>query len=903
MLDTSAPLTAVFHETRRRQEAALGGYARQQVASMARLRLQLSTGLPGLDRVFRGLMPGDNIVWRVDTVDDYRPFIRPYGEHANRYRQKLVYFRFADHAPLLDESMGAEVYHLHPDAGFEPFIAEIHKVINSADRGTLYLFDCLSQLAPDWNSDRMLGNFFMLTCPYLYDRAAVAYFSILRNYHSFHAINPISNTTQIFVDVYRHSGNVYIQPSKVQHRHSATMNTLHEWKGDLFIPVTNSAVITETLSGTPWGKSDLSNYQMGVWSKTFTEAEAIESNRRKGVDGGTLPEVYFKRILRMLISHEPRVLKLAETYFTLHDMLNIRRRMIGTGLIGGKSVGMLLARAILERTDHQWTEKLEKHDSFFVGADVFYTYLVQNGCWWMMQKHKTGLFMDDETETARRRVLAGDFPDYIVKQFSDMLDYFGQSPIIVRSSSLLEDNFGNAFAGKYDSVFCANQGGSHKRLEDFLCAVRTVYASTMGEEALAYRSKRGLSGYDERMALLVQRVSGASYGNMFFPQAAGVGFSFNPYVWDPDIDPEAGVIRLVFGVGTRAVDRSDDDYTRVVALNAPTKRPEANFEEVRSYAQRRVDVLDLEANQLASKTFEDIAAADPDLHIDIFASRDRKLERDMRDRGQKTFFPWVLTFDKLLSETGFVPDMRAMLDLLKTAYDYPVDIEFTLNFSDADHYKINIVQCRPLQGAGVGESTEMPDHISDGDIMLESSLVIGKNKAFELDWVVYVVPPVYGALPTRDRYAVARLISDIAHHGELDNAGIMMIGPGRWGTTTPELGIPVTSADIMPVSVLCEIVAMHGTLTPDASLGTHFFNEMVENDMSYIAVFPERVGNTLNTHFFEQAAPNRLESLLPAEAEWNHAVKVFRARDIPQCQGITFHANTLKQRAVCGLHR
>lgn len=870
---------------------------------MARVRLQLSTGLPGLDRVFRGLMPGDNIVWRVDTVDDYRPFIRPYCEHAGRYRQKLIYFRFADHAPLLEESDGARVHRLHPDAGFEPFISEIHKVINGEDRGTLYLFDCLSQLAPDWNSDRMLGNFFMLTCPYLYDRAAVAYFSILRNYHSFHAINPISNTTQIFVDVYRHDGGIFIQPSKVQHRHSATMYMLHEWKADDFTPVTNSSVITETRSGMPWGKSELSNYQMGVWSKTFMEAEAIQNNLDKGVDCGSLPDGYFKRILRMLISHESRVLRLAEQFFTLRDMLNIRRRMIGTGLIGGKSVGMLLARAILEKTDRKWFETLEKHDSFFVGADVFYTYLVQNGCWWMMQKHKTGVFMDDETETARRRVLAGEFPEYIVKQFSDMLDYFGQSPIIVRSSSLLEDNFGNAFAGKYESVFCANQGGAHKRLEDFLCAVRTVYASTMGEEALAYRSKRGLSGYDERMALLIQRVSGASYGNMFFPQAAGVGFSFNPYVWDPDIDPEAGVIRLVFGVGTRAVDRTDDDYTRVVALNAPTKRPESSFDEVRSYAQRRVDVLDLEANQLASKTFEDIAAADPDLHIEVFASRDRKLERDMRERGQKGFFPWVLTFDKLLSETGFVSDMRAMLDILKNAYDYPVDIEFTLNFSDADHYKINIVQCRPLQGAGVGEITEIPADIAAADIVIESSLVIGKNKVADLDWIVYVVPSVYGTLPTRDRYAVARLISDIAHHAELENSVIMMIGPGRWGTTTPELGIPVTSADIMSVSVLCEIVAMRDNLTPDASLGTHFFNEMVENDMSYIAVFPDRAGNILNGGFFESTAPNRLETILPAEAEWNHVVKVFRSSDVQPFHGLSFHANTLKQRAVCWLQR
>ena len=163
-----------------------------------------------------------------------------------------------------------------------------------------------------------------------------------------------------------------------------------------------------------------------------------------------------------------------------------------------------------------------------------------------------------------------------------MLDYFGQSPIIVRSSSLLEDNYGNAFAGKYESVFCANQGPHAKRLQDFLSAVKTVYASTMSEKALRYRAQRGLLDRDEQMSLLVQRVSGGCYGSLFFPQIAGVGLSRNPYVWSECIDPAAGVVRLVFGLGTRAVDRSDDDYTRIVALNAPERRPESDFDEVRA---------------------------------------------------------------------------------------------------------------------------------------------------------------------------------------------------------------------------------------------------------------------------------------------------------------------------------
>jgi len=168
---------------------------------------------------------------------------------------------------------------------------------------------------------------------------------------------------------------------------------------------------------------------------------------------------------------------------------------------------------------------------------------VRNDCWHIRQKQKDSATLFEGIEGARRRILEGEFPDYIIKRFSDMLDYFGQTPIIVRSSSLLEDNFGNAFSGKYESIFCANNGTHQHRLEEFLNAVRVIYASAMSKEALIYRAKRGVLDKDEQMALLVQRVSGAKYGDFFFPQLAGVGISFNSYAWEKSIDPEAGLAR------------------------------------------------------------------------------------------------------------------------------------------------------------------------------------------------------------------------------------------------------------------------------------------------------------------------------------------------------------------------
>ena len=864
---------------------------------------QLSLGLPGLDRMIRGLIPGDNLVWEVDSVDDYAPFVKPYCEHALASGQKVVYFRFASHPPLVEPGAKVETCEVHPEEGFETFLGNIHRTIEKTGRGGFYVFDCLSELAVDWYSDQMLVNFFLLTCPYLYDVEAIAYFAILRNYHSSQATAPITETAQVFLDVYRHKGRLYLHPLKVQQRYSPTMYMLHAWEGDDFTPVRESARISEILTSVPWLHPESEHYRVGVWHRTFLQAEEAQAAIRRGEAPPEKGREYLHRLVRMALSRDDRVRGLVEKHLTLDDVLDIGKRLIGTGLVGGKAVGMLLARAILKQKAPRWAELLEPHDSFYIGSDVFYTYLVQSGIWWMRQRQRDAQSFLEGAERPRQRMLTGRFPDFIMRQFEEMLDYFGQSPIIVRSSSLLEDNFGNSFAGKYESVFLPNQGPREKRLQDFVSAVRAIYASTMSEKALSYRAARGMLDRDEQMALLVQRVSGAVYGSLFFPQIAGVGLSVNPYVWSEYIDPAAGMLRLVFGLGTRAVDRADDDYTRVVALNAPDRRPESNFDEVRRYSQRRVDVLDLSANQLVSERFSAVAQRSPELPLALFASRDEEQVRLAEERGRHDAFPWVLTFDKMFAETPFVQDMREMLAILQTAYDYPVDVEFTTNYFPDGSYKINLLQCRPLQVKGGGPVTGPAPKIAREDLVVEAhGAVIGESRLINIDRMIYVEPAVYGQLPVAERYAVARLIARLAHADAGTGRTLMLLGPGRWGTTTPSLGIPVRFADINTASVLVEIVAMRDDLVPDVSLGTHFLNELIEMDILYLALFPTRQDNFLNKAFFS-SLPNHLADLAPDAAGWASAVRIIDTADLGSRGTVKLHANTLKQTVLCYLER
>jgi pyruvate, water dikinase len=862
-----------------------------------------STGLPGLDRVLKGVLPGDNVVWQLDAVDEYKALIDPCVAWAHTSGRPLVYFRFAPHEPLVEPGPGVHVEVLDPAAGFEAFVSAMHERIRIAGRGATYIFDCLSPLAETWYSDVMLGNFFKLMCPYLFDMETLAYFGVYRNHHSVYALDPILATTQLFLDVYR-CGAMYIRPLKVQQRYSATMNMLHRWEnGDTFSPVSDSAEIAGILTSAKWSGL-YADRNPGFWDRAFLDASDV----RQQVEAGHLPaeaeQMVREKLVPMVVTRDEPMVGLVNRYMTLEDVLDVRRRMIGSGLIGGKAVGMLLARAILRRQDTALFDQLEAHDSFFIGSDVFYSYLVDNGIWWTRQRQKdTEAFYENATR-ARRLIITGKFPARTLRQFEEMVDYFGQSPFIVRSSSLLEDNFGNAFAGKYESVFCANQGPRSQRIEDFVAAVKRIYASAMSERALRYRARRGMLDQDEQMALLVMRVSGRAHGKRFFPPAAGVGFSFNPYVWHPDIDPDAGVIRLVAGLGTRAVDRVDDDCTRLVALNAPMRRPDHNIEAVRSHTQRRVDFIDLDDNHLTSGSFDTVMPALPPGVLDLLAPPDREAVRMARSAGARLgSVPRLLTFDPLL-ETSFTETMRRMLHVLQDAYAHPVDIEFTVNFDAVQAHKINLVQCRPLQVMGTDTVVfdSMPVCASEADALLSARCaVIGQSRVVEVDHVVYVVPSVYSALPMRDRYAVARALGKLNHalQDHLPGGTTVLLGPGRWGTSSPELGVPVLFHEISGVAVLGEIVTMHANLIPDVSLGTHFLNELVEMDMLYVALLPGQADTRLDEARI-LAGQSILCELVPDAAQWDGAIRVVPARAlVPESGRLLLRADAREQRVMC----
>ncbi len=852
----------------------------------------VSTGIKGLDKTLNYLQMGDNVVFQVEDIEDYKKFVNPYIESSLVKDRRIVYMRFAKHPPLVESSGKVKVYKLNADAGFESFSTQVHYIIRQEGRDVFYVFDSLSDLLLTWATDLMIGNFFVITCPYLFELNTVAYFAILRNRHSFKTIARIRETTQVLLDVYNYQGKMCVHPIKAWQRYSPTMFLPHIMEGDEFVPILNSADASILFSYLNQANTPGAERNLDYWDRIFLQATEMLEKPKDMEERQKMVE----QLSRVLIGREKRMLSLIKEYFSLEDLIEIKERLIGTGFIGGKSTGMLLARNILRKDPKvKWSEHLEMHDSFYIGSDVFYSFIVQNGLWRTLMSHKTKENYFKSARELKDKMLKGSFPEEVREHFQLMLEYYGQSPIIVRSSSLLEDAFGNAFAGKYESYFCANQGTPEERYEKFVEAVRKIFASTMNIDALTYRQQRRLDQQDEQMALLVQRVSGSHRKNYFFPELAGVGLSYNTFVWKKGLDPKAGMLRLVFGLGTRAVNRMENDYPRIVALDDPLIKPFAKPEDAGRFSQHCVDVLNLEENLFQSMFFSEVLDEDLEARLDLIASRDIEAGERMRSAG-KNKDVWLLTFDELLSSTQFSKLMSKMLKRLESVYSYPVDIEFTANFNAHGKMRINLLQCRPFQTKGHHSRVQIPDKIKKNKILLKQEGNFMGGSVYEnISLIIYIDPKGYSKLPLSEKYNVARLVGKI--NKTINNRAEMptiLFGPGRWGTTTPAMGVPVTFSEINNMAAIAEIAYKEGSLIPDLSFGTHFFQDMVEMNIFYMAVYPEQEKVIFNISAMESMS-NLLEEFAPEDCQYADVVRVYNVRE----KNLILLSDIVAQEMVC----
>ena len=840
---------------------------------------RIKSGIPGLDKALDNIRLGDNVVWNVTNLNEFSYFVNPYVKQAKEDKRNLIYIRFSKHPPLIEmtdkdfklleieqnnpdtefcmiERDGIKIYQVNPYNQFETFTLEVHRIIEKEGFDAFYVFDCLSDLQAVWSTDLMMGNFFKVTCPFLFKLDTVAFFPIIRGRHSYDAIAKIRETTQLFLNVYSNSPEeIYVSPLKVWNRYSQTM-----FLGHKFNPQTGSVkVLKEGHEVNKYYKTinNSDKYQNG---QTLDSWERYMLHVRMKYEEGKNIDEDCDKICELMMTKDEKMLSKIKEYFNFEDYITIYDRRVGSGLVGGKTCGMLLARKIIEKNCPDiYNNIFEPDDSFYIGSDLFYTYIVSNDLWDLRVEQKTpeGYYKyGKELEEALKK---GTFSDEIKKEFIHILDYFGQNPIIVRSSSFLEDGYGNAFAGKYESVFCANRGSLEERLSAFEDAVKTVYSSTMNISALEYRKINNLDNVDEQMALLVQRVSGSYYGDYLFPTAAGVGFSYSPYSPLPNMDNSKGMLRLVMGLGTKAVDRTKKDYPRIVNLDKPEITLINEIKEKHRYSQHYLDVIDLKNISLHDIPVDEGLDIIPRYSKKVLVEHDRDAERMFRERGQRREIVFV-NCEGIVKNHDFIDVMKEILNTLENAYDYPVDIEYTVNFGEDNSFNINLLQCRPLQVSTNNEAIEMPENKNVFFHIKESSM--GMSRKNKIDTICYVNPHKYYEYPYAKKSSISRVISDVNNYCKNNNKTAILIVPGRIGTSSPELGIPVVFADISHFTAILEESYSEVGYMPELSFGSHMFQDLVEAEIYYGALFENEKKIEFNQNMLFDY-PNILKEINP----------------------------------------
>ncbi len=589
-------------------------------------------------------------------------------------------------------------------------------------------------------------------------------------------------------------------------------------------------------------------------------------------------------LIRTMISDQLRYINIAKEWLNLEDLIEIRRRKIGGGRIGGKAAGMLLAaRVVKERAGSELRAAIHTPESYFIGSDLLYTFMAINNLFhWNDQKYKTETEMREEYPKVLEEFQAGSFPPDILEKLTSLLVNVGKVPLIVRSSSLLEDNFGTSFAGKYESIFCPNQGTLKENLRALSQAIARVYGSTLNPNALLYRRAKGLQDYDERMAILIQTVVGESLGNYYLPHGAGVAFSRNLYRWSQQIKADDGFLRLVWGLGTRAVDRVGNDYPRLVALSHPLLRPSTSAKNIRRYSQQFVDVIDLEQNCMRTLPVQDVLKTNyyPLRYLvqldeeGYFVSlRSRLVEGD-----QKRL---VLTFEDLLRRTYFGRHMRDMLHMLEESYQSPVDLEFAVQLTPGENgganLSIYLLQCRPQSHLIRAEQVPLPTNLPEKDKVFSTEFVVPQGMIDGIRYVLFVPPEGYFELnPSTGRTKLARTIGRL--NAALKGQVFICVGPGRWGSSNSDLGVPIDYGDIYNSRSLVELAGQGIGPAPEPSLGTHFFQDLMESQIYPLAIYLEDESSYFNRDFFYKT-PNRVTNFIEVDKEILPALRLINVDD------------------------
>ncbi len=588
-------------------------------------------------------------------------------------------------------------------------------------------------------------------------------------------------------------------------------------------------------------------------------------------------------LIRRVLGDQSEYVNVAKRFIEVNDFNELFKRIISIsgshGKLGGKGAGLFLSKHILKSISGQdeFLKDIKTPKTWYLNSDGLLRFMKYNNLEDIVeQKYKDIDQIRKEYPYISHVFKNSSFTPEVVNGLFLALDDFGSVPLVIRSSSLLEDRFNTAFAGKYKSLFIANQGTKKERLQELMDAIAEVYASTFSPDPIEYRKERNLLDYHEEMGILIQEVVGKKVGNYFLPAFAGVAFSHNDYRWSGRIKKEDGLIRMVPGLGTRAVDRLSDDYPTLISPGQPNLRVNVTIDEIVRYSPKKVDVINLKTrvfetidiHRLLKESGNEYPAINQivSLVTENYIQQPKKLGMDFNKDN------YVVTFDGLINNTDFTKQIQSILKVLEKEFEGQVDIEFA-----HDGKNFYLLQCRPLNFSKKNKPATIPYDVEKEKIIFSANKFIPDGTVSNISHIVYVDPKKYSELSEyEDLIAVGRIVGKL--NKLLPKRQFILMGPGRWGSRGDiKLGVSVTYSEINNTAMLIEIARKQKNYIPELSFGTHFFQDLVESGIQYLPLYPDNYGVVFKEEFFT-GSKNILINLLPDLAKFSEVIKVI---DVP----------------------
>lgn len=589
-------------------------------------------------------------------------------------------------------------------------------------------------------------------------------------------------------------------------------------------------------------------------------------------------------LIRLFLLDNPKLIEKIHPCIQIESFSTLLETFISSpkniGKIGGKGSGLFIAKQIIESSleEHPELAGIKTPKTWYVSSDELKILIEENNLD-ELNEHKYLDLVDIRTSYPRiiQLLKNAKMSPYILNDLSAILENSENKPLIVRSSSLLEDQLNSSFSGKYKSLFLTNTGTKSERLTRLVEGILEVYASMFNPDSIQYRKERGLLDCSEQMGLLIQEVVGRRIGSYFFPLYAGVAFSHNELRWSPRIKSEDGLLRMVMGLGTRAVDRVGEDFPILLSPGQPNLRVNQLPESLKKYSPQKIDVLDLEKNQFLtlpiSHLISEYGNAIPKInHIASLVKDDFITDLLPLLTNFKTE-EIIITFDHLIKKTPTIKHLQTLLNLLQEKLGYPVDIEFA-----SDGENLYLLQCRPQSRTIDNAPAAIPTNIAFQNTVFTAHKYISNGTVTGIKTVVYVDPKEYSTLKTYDELlSVGRAIS--ALNTALPRKSFILLGPGRWGSRGDiKLGVSIAYSDINNTAMLIEIAHKESRHQPELSFGTHFFQDLVEENIKYLPLYPDDNDIIFNNAFFTENK-NALETIAPQYAHLENVIKVICIED------------------------